>query len=67
MSLIIGLFPGLNSTGGVHQAEWYVAAVMTKFASDQRFSYRFLGLNDPQGLHTVRVGSSEFLFSRPPG
>ena len=35
----------------------------SKFASDRGFTCRFLSLNDPQGLHTLRVGSSEFSVS----
>jgi len=63
MSLIVGLFPGLNSTGGVQRAGRHVAAVAAQLASERRFAYRFLSLNDPQGLHTVRFASSEFSFS----
>ena len=63
MSLIIGLFSDMNSAGGVQRAGRHVAAVTAKFASDHGHSCRFLSLNDPQGLHTVRVGSGEFSFS----
>ena len=63
MSLIVGLFTDMASAGGVQRAGRHVAAVAAKFASDHGFSCRFLSLNDPQGLHTLRVGSSEFSFS----
>jgi phosphatidyl-myo-inositol dimannoside synthase len=63
MSLIVGLFTGINSTGGVQRASRHVAAVTAKFASDRGWSCRFLSLNDPQGLHTARVGPLEFSFS----
>jgi len=63
MTLIVGLFTSILSTGGVQRASRHVAAVTQKFASDRGISCRFLSLNDPQGLHTVRVGASEFSVS----
>ena len=63
MSTIVGLFTEMLSTGGVQRASRHVAAVTARFAADRGFSYRFLSLNDPQGLHTVGVGSSEFSVS----
>ncbi len=63
MSLIIGLFTDLGSPGGVQRAGRHVAAVTAKYASERGHSCRFLSLNDPQGLHTLRVGASEFSFS----
>jgi phosphatidyl-myo-inositol dimannoside synthase len=61
--VIVGLFPQLLSPGGVQRAGRHVAAVIARLASDRDEPYRFLSLNDPQGLHTLRVGSGEFLFS----
>ncbi len=49
--------------GGVQRAGRHVAAVTAKFAADHSMTARFLSLNDPQGLHTVRVGSQEFSVS----
>jgi len=63
MSTIVGLFTDMLSTGGVQRASRHVGAVAAKFAADRSMSYRFLSLNDPQGLHTVRVGSIEFVVS----
>ena len=51
------------STGGVQRAGRHVAAVAAEFAAERGVPCRFLSLNDPQGLHTVRVGSSEFSVS----
>ena len=61
--MIVGLFTELLSTGGVQRAGRHVAAVAAKFAGERGFRYRYLSLNDPQGLHTVRVGPDEFQFS----
>ena len=63
MSSIVGLFTDVLPAGGVQRAGRHVAAVAAKFASDRGMSARFLSLNDPQGLHTVRVGSLEFSVS----
>jgi len=63
MSSIVGLFTDVLPAGGVQRAGQQVAAVAAKFASDRGMAFRFLSLNDPQGLHTVRVGSLEFSVS----
>jgi glycosyltransferase involved in cell wall biosynthesis len=63
MKMVVGLFTELLSTGGVQRASRHVAAVAAKFASEHEIAYRFLSLNDPQGLHTIRVGVDEFLVS----
>ena len=60
MSFIVGLFTDVLPAGGVQRASRQVAAVTAKFASDRGMTTRFLSLNDPQGLHTLRVGSLEF-------
>src|ERR1700730_12288666 len=62
MNMVVGLFTEMLSAGGVQRAGRHVAAVVAKFAADRGFAYRFLSLNDPRGLHTVRVGPGEFLF-----
>jgi glycosyltransferase involved in cell wall biosynthesis len=63
MSSIIGLFTDVLPAGGVQLAGRHVAAVAAKFACDHGMSVRFLSLNDPQGLHPVRVGKLEFSIS----
>ena len=60
MNSIVGLFTDVLPAGGVQRASRHVAAVAAEFASDRGMSARFLSFNDPQGLHTVRVGSLEF-------
>lgn len=60
MRSIVGLFTDVLPAGGVQRAGRHVAAVAAKFASDRGMAFRSLSLNDPQGLHTVRVGSLEF-------
>ena len=61
--MIVGLFTDMLSAGGVQRASRHAAAVAAKFAAERGLAYRFLSLNDPQGLHTVRVGPHEFQFS----
>ena len=63
MSSLVGLFTDVLPAGGVQRAGRHVAAVAAKFAADRGMAARFLSLNDPQGLHTVRVGSLEFSIS----
>ncbi|HEY2645431.1 MAG TPA: glycosyltransferase [Candidatus Acidoferrales bacterium] len=63
MTSIVGLFTDVLPAGGVQRAGRHVAAVTAKYAADRGMNTRFLSLNDPQGLHTVRVGSLEFSVS----
>jgi phosphatidylinositol alpha-1,6-mannosyltransferase len=63
MSSIVGLFTDVLPTGGVQRAGRHVAAVAAKLAAERGMTARFLSLNDPQGLHTVRVGELEFSVS----
>jgi phosphatidylinositol alpha-1,6-mannosyltransferase len=63
MNSIVGLFTDVLPAGGVQRASRHVAAVTAKVASDRGMAARFLSLNDPRGLHTVRVGSLEFSVS----
>jgi phosphatidylinositol alpha-1,6-mannosyltransferase len=44
----------------VQRAGRHVAAVFSKYAGAHGITCRLLSLNDPQGLHTIRVGSAEF-------
>jgi glycosyltransferase involved in cell wall biosynthesis len=60
MTSIIGLFTDVLPLGGVQRASRHVAAVAAKFASERGMTVRFLSLNDPKGLHTVRVGQLGF-------
>jgi glycosyltransferase involved in cell wall biosynthesis len=63
MTLVVGLFTDVLPAGGVQRAGRHVAAVAAKFASEHGLASRFLSLNDPRGLHAVRVGSLEFSVS----
>jgi glycosyltransferase involved in cell wall biosynthesis len=63
MNSIVGLFTDVLPAGGVQRAGRHVAAVAAKFAADRGMAARFLSLDDPQGLHTVRVGALEFSVS----
>jgi len=55
--MIVGLFMEMLSAGGVQRVSRHVAAVTANLAAERGFAYRFLSFTDPQGLHTVRVGS----------
>jgi phosphatidylinositol alpha-1,6-mannosyltransferase len=61
--MIVGLFTELLSPGGLQRTGRHVAAVASDFGAQRGIPCRFLSLNDPQGLHTVRVGASEFSVS----
>jgi phosphatidyl-myo-inositol dimannoside synthase len=59
--MIVGLFTEMLAVGGVQRAGRHVAAVVSNLSVASGSSYHFLSLNDPQGPHTVRVGSNEFV------
>jgi phosphatidyl-myo-inositol dimannoside synthase len=63
MSYVVGLLADVLPPGGVQRVSRHVAAVTAKFSADRNIAVRFLSMNDPQGLHTVRVGSLEFAVS----
>src|SRR5579871_9065 len=63
MSSIVGLFTDLLPPGGVQRASRHVAVVAAKLAAERGMTVHFLSLNDPLGLHLVRVGELEFSIS----
>ncbi len=63
MISIVALFTDVLPAGGIQRAGRHVAAITAKVAFERGLGARFLSLNDPQGLRTVRVGSLEFSVS----
>jgi phosphatidylinositol alpha-1,6-mannosyltransferase len=61
--VIIGLFPELESAGGIQRAGRHLAAVMTEFAESRGMECRLLSLNDSPELHRLSVGGREFVFT----
>ena len=61
--MVIGLFPELLAPGGIQRIGQHVGAVLAAFAEQRGMGYRFFSLNDPPGLHPVRVGESDFVVS----
>lgn len=56
--MIVGLFSGVLTRGGIERASQHVGAVLAQAAHQQGWPCRFLSLNDPCGLHTVRVNDT---------
>jgi phosphatidyl-myo-inositol dimannoside synthase len=61
--VIIGLFPELESAGGIQRAGRLLAGVMTEFASSRGMECRLLSLNDSPELHRMPVGTREIVFT----
>ena len=61
--MIVGLFTEMLSAGGVQRSSRHTAAVTATFAAQHGLPCRFLSLNDPQGLHPLRVAEREFFVS----
>jgi phosphatidyl-myo-inositol dimannoside synthase len=58
--MVVGLFTELLSPGGIQRVGQHVGAVLAAFARERGMGYHFLSLNDPPGVHSVRVGENEF-------
>jgi phosphatidylinositol alpha-1,6-mannosyltransferase len=65
--VLIGLFPELESTGGIQRAGRHLAAVMTEFAANRGMECRLLSLNDTPELHRLSVADREFIFTGSEG
>lgn len=61
--VLIGLFPELDSAGGVQRAGRHLAAVMSEFAAGRGMDCRLITLNDTPELHRLSVGEREFVFT----
>ena len=61
--MIIGLFPELNTNGGIQRAGRHLAAVMAEFAAGRGMECRLLTLHDSPELHRMSVGTREFVFT----
>ena len=60
--MIVGLFPGLASVGGVQAAGCQIAAALTSIARERGRSCVFLSLNDANGEHEAAVGGLRFKY-----
>ena len=54
--MIVGLFPGLNTVGGVQMAGRQTAVALASIANERGWSCAFLSLNDKKGEHEAAVG-----------
>jgi phosphatidyl-myo-inositol dimannoside synthase len=61
--MIIGLFPGLASVGGVQLAGRQTAAALSAIARERGWRCVFLSLNDTAGEHEASVGEMRFRFT----
>jgi len=58
--LILGLFTGLLSPGGIERIGRHVGAVLASFAKEKGEICRLLSLNDPIGVHDLEVNGIQF-------
>ena len=61
--MILGLFPGLSTTGGVQRTGRLTVAVLARFAAERDEPYEFLSLNDPADTPPLEIGSQEIAFT----
>lgn len=59
---VIGLFPELLSSGGVQRVGRHVASALVAYAERYEHRYCIVTINDPQGIHTQKVGGQAFHF-----
>lgn len=60
--MIVGLFPGLATTGGIQTAGRQTAAALSSIANERGCPCAFLSLNDAKGEHQAQGGSLRFQF-----
>jgi len=60
--MIVGLFPGLASVGGIQMAGRQTAAALASIASERGRSCVFLSLNDANGEREAAVGGFRFRY-----
>ncbi|HEV2618203.1 MAG TPA: glycosyltransferase [Candidatus Acidoferrales bacterium] len=60
--MIVGLFPGLASVGGIQLAGCQTAAALSSVANEHGWSCVFLSLNDARGEQDAAVGSLHFKY-----
>ena len=58
--MILGLFTGLLTAGGIQRISRHTAAVIVSFAKEKGKNYRLLSLNDPVGVHGLQVDNIFF-------
>jgi phosphatidylinositol alpha-1,6-mannosyltransferase len=61
--VLIGLFPELDSPGGVQRAGRHLASVLTEFAASRGMECRILSLNDAPELKRLNVAGRDFFFT----
>jgi phosphatidylinositol alpha-1,6-mannosyltransferase len=61
--MIVGLFPDLSSTGGIQRSGCLTALALESFASKSSETCRFISLNDPAGMQSLKIGSGEIVFT----
>jgi phosphatidyl-myo-inositol dimannoside synthase len=58
----IGLFPEFSDVGGIQQVSRHTAAVLVEKARERKLDCELLGLNDPAGAGSFRVGRNGYNF-----
>lgn len=59
--MILGVFTGLTTHGGIQQYGRLAAAVIAVRAQETGEEYRLLGLNDPPGRHELGIAGTRFV------
>lgn len=60
--MIVGLFSGISSVGGVQTAGRQTAAALTNIANNRGWSCAFMSLNDSRGEHEASAAGIHFRF-----
>jgi len=60
--MIVGLFPGLASVGGIQMAGRQTAAALSSIANECGSPFVFLSLNDANGEHEAAAGQLRFKY-----
>jgi phosphatidylinositol alpha-1,6-mannosyltransferase len=61
--MVLGLFTGLATPGGIQRAGRHVASVLEEFAARRQWPCRLLSLNDPAGEGIAELGDYQLRFA----
>jgi len=60
--VILGIYGQLLGHGGIQRVSRHSAAVLASYASEKGMEFHALGLNDPWGSNTFKVGDTQIQF-----
>ena len=58
--MFLGIFGELLGSGGIQRVNVHACATLSAIAKEKNVSYKFLSLNDPNGMHEINAENHTF-------